>query len=339
MLQAKKSFGQNFLVSPHYLGLLDLAVASFLAQTKPAKIIEIGPGMGALTKIIIKNIESDTPLECWEIDPDAVEYLKKTDYIDKIELIQRDALEYLSIDNKAVQVNLALKMSFRGSREILAEPEEKISHFVRNDSVDSLSEKKILRFAHDDQGGTQYDKIESNGVNKILKQVQDDKIASSNSFVLISNLPYNVGSRILIEMALQENQPLGFLVMLQKEVGQKLTAKEKNINLLGAFLRLFYDFKIVANFPRSAFSPQPKIESVLVQGLIKKDLKFNDAVLVLDTLKKLLIYPSKTLANNLKNLDWDKNKIEQFLAQNQLDKNIRLEWGNYIVLLESILRA
>ena len=297
MLQAKKSFGQNFLVSPHHLGLLDLAVESFLTQTKPAKIIEIGPGMGALTKIIIKNIDPATPLECWEIDPEAVEYLKKTDYIDKIELIQRDALEYLSHENKAKQ-NPPTPLT--GGAEKGVQP-----------VVAASLSRHELAIAH--------------------KTLTD--------FVFISNLPYNVGSRILIEMVLQENKPLGFLVMLQKEVGQKLTAKEKNINLLGAFLRLFYDFKIVANFPRSAFSPQPKIESVLVQGLVKKDLKFNDAVLVLDTLKKLLIYPSKTLANNLKNLDWDKNKIDQFLAQNQLDKNIRLEWGNYIVLLESILRT
>jgi len=274
MLQAKKSFGQNFLVSPHHLGLLDREVGALLDISKPAKILEVGPGMGALTKIILANTKLIP--ECWEIDPEAVEYLRKTEYIHQINLIQRDALEYLKINN--------------------------------------------------------------------LSDLDQDKL-DFEDFVLISNLPYNVGSRILIELALPQNLPLGLLVMLQKEVGQKLLAKEKNINLLGAFLRLYYDFKIVANIPRSAFSPQPKIESVLVQGLVKRDLNLSDVknklfqnrTKVLETLKKLLIYPSKTLANNLKNLDWDKEKIEIFLSQHNLDKNTRLEWGNYIVLLEWIL--
>ncbi len=275
MLQAKKSFGQNFLVSAHHLGLLDREVSQLLDISKPKKILEVGPGMGALTKIILKN--TDLPLECWEIDPEAVEYLRKTEFIDQLKLVQRDALEYLKANNQS-QAKTQIKGDFDG-------------------------------------------------------------------FVLISNLPYNVGSRILIEITLPENLPLGMLVMLQKEVGHKLLAKEKNINLLGAFLRLYYDFKIVANIPRSAFSPQPKIESVLVQALVKKDLNltqtknivFQNRTKVLETLKKLLIYPSKTLANNLKNLDWDKVTIDEFLTQNKLDKNVRLEWKNYIALLELVL--
>jgi 16S rRNA A1518/A1519 N6-dimethyltransferase RsmA/KsgA/DIM1 with predicted DNA glycosylase/AP lyase activity len=145
----------------------------------------------------------------------------------------------------------------------------------------------------------------------------------------------------LIDLACLDSAPLGFLVMLQKEVGQKLTAKEKNINMLGGFLRLFYDFKILADFPRSAFSPQPNIVSVLVQGVLKKDLKSNlqnyPNTTILETMKKLLIYPSKTVANNLKNLDWSKEQIEQFFEVNKLDKNIRLEWGNYEMILGLVM--
>jgi len=266
-MKAKKKFGQNFLVSPHHLGLLDKSVGNFIEVAKPKHILEVGPGLGALTQIILKN--TNLPLECWEIDPEAVDFLQKTEYINKIDLIQRDALDYLDTKNKEEDFQF------------------------RTDSV------------------------------------------------LISNLPYNVGSRILIELALLHAQPLGFLVMLQKEVGLKLLARDKNINLIGAFLRIYYEFKIVANFPRSAFSPQPNVESVLVQGLIKNNLNldfaFSNKSKTLTTLKKLLIYPSKTLANNLKNLDWDKEKIEQFLEINKLDKNIRLEWENYIIILGLVL--
>lgn len=306
MIKAKKHFGQNFLVSRYHLDLLEEKVKDFLTKTNPESILEIGPGMGALTEIIARS--SDKYIECWEIDPEAIEFLVSSYVIDNIHLIQRDAIEYL---------NQELKSG--------AKPD------------------KILRSAQDDTGGVQVDTKNKSSVAAIKDRHEIDNVqkTSLTDFVLISNLPYNVGSRVLIDLACLDSVPLGFLVMLQKEVGQKLTAKEKNINMLGGFLRLFYEFKILADFPRSAFSPQPNIVSVLVQGILKKDLKSGlqnyPNTKILETMKKLLIYPSKTVANNLKNLEWSKEQIEQFFEVNKLDKNIRLEWGNYEMILGLVL--
>jgi len=305
MIKAKKHFGQNFLVSRYHLDLLEEKVKDFLAKTSPESILEIGPGMGALTEIVARS--TDKYIECWEIDPEAIEFLVSSYVIDKIHLIQRDAIEYL---------NQVLKSGGEAD--------------------------KILRFAQDDTGKVQDDSsIEPKAIVEASLSRHDKSKEVLTDCVLISNLPYNVGSRVLIDLACLDSAPLGFLVMLQKEVGQKLTAKEKNINMLGGFLRLFYDFKILADFPRSAFSPQPNIVSVLVQGVLKKDLKSGlqnyPNTKILETMKKLLIYPSKTVANNLKNLDWSKEQIELFFEVNKLDKNIRLEWGNYEMILGLVL--
>jgi 16S rRNA A1518/A1519 N6-dimethyltransferase RsmA/KsgA/DIM1 with predicted DNA glycosylase/AP lyase activity len=318
MIKAKKHFGQNFLVSRYHLDLLEDKVKEFLAKTNPESILEIGPGMGALTEIIARN--SHKYIECWEIDPEAIEFLINSYVIDKIHLIQRDAIEYL---------NQELKKSGAIT--------DKILRYTQDDNIQPKTDE-ILKQVQDDTGEVQGDTI----IEPVIPVEASEPCRDTlTDFVLISNLPYNVGSRVLIDLACLESVPLGFLVMLQKEVGQKLTAKEKNINMLGGFLRLFYNFKILADFPRSAFSPQPNVVSVLVQGVLKKDLKFDlqnyPNTKILETMKKLLIYPSKTLANNLKNLDWSKEQIEQFFEINKLDKNIRLEWGNYEMILGLVM--
>ena len=110
MIKAKKHFGQNFLVSRYHLDLLEEKVKDFLAKTNPESILEIGPGMGALTEIIARS--SDKYIECWEIDPEAIQFLVNSYVIDKIHLIQRDAIEYLNQELKSGdKANKTLKQS------------------------------------------------------------------------------------------------------------------------------------------------------------------------------------------------------------------------------------
>ena len=94
MIRAKKKFGQNFLSDQS-------VIKEILNHLKPLaheKILEIGPGMGAITIPLLNKLNHISVIE---IDPDMINYLQKKIPKEKINIINRDVL---SISNKDLEV-------------------------------------------------------------------------------------------------------------------------------------------------------------------------------------------------------------------------------------------
>ena len=86
MHQARKRFGQNFL---HDEGIIH-AIVSLIEPSSDAAILEIGPGLGALTKPLLANLES---LDLLEIDRDLVAYWRKQQ-LPGLTITEGDALNF-----------------------------------------------------------------------------------------------------------------------------------------------------------------------------------------------------------------------------------------------------
>jgi 16S rRNA (adenine1518-N6/adenine1519-N6)-dimethyltransferase len=180
---------------------------------------------------------------------------------------------------------------------------------------------------------------------KLFEDLQVNNLPTD--FTLISSLPYHIGSRILVDLAVNCPQ-VNFGVIHQKEVIIKTQSNpnlDQKITFFGAWLNLFWDCKYCFDLPPHCFNPKPKVHSAFLQGISLNAQNLN----WLDTNKKRteaknilkLIFsnPKKTLVNNLKNLDWHKEKILQFMAQNcNNDLNTRLTWSNYKAILGAIVR-
>lgn len=82
---------------------------------------------------------------------------------------------------------------------------------------------------------------------------------------MISNLPYQAGTRILLDLVLRRGLP-SMTVLVQTEVAERLAAKEgsKTRGLAGVWAQLDYDVKIVRKVAASCFWPRPEIGSSVV---------------------------------------------------------------------------
>jgi 16S rRNA (adenine1518-N6/adenine1519-N6)-dimethyltransferase len=153
--------------------------------------------------------------------------------------------------------------------------------------------------------------------------------------ILISNLPYNVGSRLLVDLAIFYPQT-PFLVILQNEVARK-PLTQSDFTLLGGWINLFWDFSYLFKISPGSFYPAPKVFSALVKGdplPINKDKTKRQKLLEL--FKKLNANPNKTLANNLLNIPFTKSQIADFYVETKLDIKTRLSWANYKEMLELV---
>ena len=88
---------------------------------------------------------------------------------------------------------------------------------------------------------------------------------------MISNLPYQAGTRILLELV-QRRAFESMTVLVQTEVAERLAAKEgsKTRGLAGVWSQLDYDVRIVRKVAASCFWPRPEIGSTVVT-LVRHD--------------------------------------------------------------------
>lgn len=93
-MQAKKSFGQHFLKDEN---IAERIAESMLLAPQTGCVLEVGPGMGMLTKYLIGHTDYET--FAVEADRDMVEYLHKNypDFADK-HLIPKDFLDFNAPD-------------------------------------------------------------------------------------------------------------------------------------------------------------------------------------------------------------------------------------------------
>ena len=98
-----------------------------------------------------------------------------------------------------------------------------------------------------------------------LDLIHDSSFADRHFTHMISNLPYQAGTRILLELVQAREIP-SMTVLVQTEVAERLAAKEgsKTRGLAGVWAQLDYDVKIVRKVAASCFWPRPEIGSSVV---------------------------------------------------------------------------
>ena len=98
-------------------------------------------------------------------------------------------------------------------------------------------------------------------------RVDWSSLLGDRSFAMVANLPYNIATPIVIEAL--ERAPMidRFLVMVQREVGERLAAApgDDAYGAVSVKVAYFAEAKVVGRVPATVFLPPPRVESVLVR--------------------------------------------------------------------------
>jgi len=146
---------------------------------------------------------------------------------------------------------------------------------------------------------------------------------------VIANLPYNISTAILFKFLEEREAFSGFLLMLQKEVAERIAAKPrcKDYGALSVFIRLLMDVKIEFKVPSSAFYPEPKVDSAVIRLNIldKPRVEVDDIDLFRKVVRASFNQRRKTLSNALKALPVPHNFIIKAFEKAGIDPNRRGE--------------
>jgi 16S rRNA (adenine1518-N6/adenine1519-N6)-dimethyltransferase len=113
-----------------------------------------------------------------------------------------------------------------------------------------------------------------------------ESILDGRSTTVVANLPYNVATPLVLHLL--ESEPLiaRMLVMVQKEVGERMAALPGTEAFGAVSLRVAYfaDAKVVGKVPPSVFVPKPNVDSVLVSVVRRERVRIDPALVAEDEL-------------------------------------------------------
>ncbi|KAA0543724.1 16S rRNA (adenine(1518)-N(6)/adenine(1519)-N(6))-dimethyltransferase RsmA [Bacillus sp. BGMRC 2118] len=221
----KKSLGQNFLVDTNILqNIVDHA-----NLTENSCVIEIGPGIGALTEQIAKQAKK---VVAFEIDQRLLPILE-----------------------------------------------------------DTLSPYPNVKIIHQDV-------LKAN-----VKEVMNEEFNGFEDVMVVANLPYYVTTPILMKL-LEERLPLrGIVVMLQKEVADRMAASpnSKEYGSLSIAVQYYTEAKTVMIVPKTVFVPQPNVDSAVIRLTKRQEpaVKVKDEDFFFEVVRASFAQRRKTILNNL----------------------------------------
>lgn len=247
----KKKFGQNFLSDNV---VLDNIVQSIKIESND-KIVEIGPGAGALTKKLI-NLGCD--VTAFEIDTTLKKYL--------------DSLE--------------------------------------------CSNLKVV-------------------YNDFLNIKLEDYFNKRDKLYVVANIPYYITTPIINKFIKEDYIPEAMVLMVQKEVAERLSSKPRSsdYSAITVILNYFFDVEYLFTVGREKFYPVPNVDSAVIK-LSKKSnfLLVNNYKIFENLVYDAFKQKRKNLRNNLK--CYELNMIEGVLKKHSLDLTNRAEDLNYEVFVE-----
>ena len=102
--------------------------------------------------------------------------------------------------------------------------------------------------------------------------VREDQLVEGPAH-LVSNLPYNVGTPLLIKWLTGPWTPQTLTLMFQKEVAERIVARpgEDAYGRLAVISQAVAEAKLVMHLPAAAFTPPPKVASAVVHLVPRED--------------------------------------------------------------------
>lgn len=177
------------------------------------------------------------------------------------------------------------------------------------------------------------DIIHGDVLKEDVKAVIASRFEEGQDIMVVANLPYYVTTPILFKL-LEEALPIrGIVVMMQKEVADRIAAEpgSKNYGSLSIAIQYYMVAETVMTVPRTVFVPQPNVDSAVLR-LIKREkpvVEVMDEAFFFQVVRASFAQRRKTLLNNLtsnvSSIPKDKDLLERTLLEIGIDPKRRGE--------------
>lgn len=144
---------------------------------------------------------------------------------------------------------------------------------------------------------------------------------TTGHFSVVANLPYQITGLFLRQMLTCPPYPRQMVVLVQKEVAERLVAQPGDLSILALSVQLFAKVRIICTVPPAAFNPPPAVDSALITitDIRQSQLVSTEQEKIFFRLIKAgFAQKRKMLMNNLKNIQHHNQKIPDVVLEQAL---------------------
>src|SRR3989344_5344766 len=177
--------------------------------------------------------------------------------------------------------------------------------------------------------------------NALKFDLKNYNLATTN-YKVVANIPYYLTSPLIRKLLESDNPPTEIILMVQKEVAQRICANPPNMSLLAVSVQFYAKAEIVSYVSKKCFWPSPKVDSVIIKITPQKNAGINaesrekkaTTDLFFNIVKAGFSQPRKQLLDNfskalalsgVEGLKIDRAKIDVWLLKNNINPKQRAE--------------
>lgn len=165
---------------------------------------------------------------------------------------------------------------------------------------------------------------------KNLSLIEGDALTyepEKESYKLIANIPYYITGAILERYLSHTHQPSCMVVLVQKEVAERICAKEGKESILSLSVKAYGEPKLVYRVSKGSFNPAPKVDSAVLQIKNISRINFKNQYheqLFFKAVKAGFAHKRKLLLSNLKE-HFPNHSLGQLFEDLSISSSIRAE--------------
>lgn len=146
-------------------------------------------------------------------------------------------------------------------------------------------------------------------------------------YKIIANIPYNITGAIIKKFLTMEDHPESMTLLVQKEVAERIVARDGKESILSISVKAFGTPKYVMKVGKKFFSPAPKVDSAIItiKNISKSNFKnLTEEEFFFQIVKTGFAHKRKVVIKNLEDL-LPKDKLQEFFTKENKNPKSRAE--------------
>ncbi len=198
-----------------------------------------------------------------------------------------------------------------GARVVAVEKDDRAIELLKRDFAEFIGDGR-LQIIHGD----------------ILELDSKEYLPSEKKYSIVANIPYYITGAILQKFLENEPRPEKMVLLVQKEVAERIVACDGKESVLSVSVKAFGMPRIIAKVPRGAFTPPPKVDSAILEITGISDSRFRESDISIGhfftIVKAGFAHKRKFLIRNLES-EIERGVLERIWSGLTLNKKTRAE--------------
>lgn len=181
-------------------------------------------------------------------------------------------------------------------------------------------------------------------LDSVISKIEIEKNMNFKKVKVVANLPYYITTPIIFKLLQDENRIDQMVVMVQKEVAERMVANinSKEYGILSLMVKYLSEANIEIIVPNTSFVPSPEVTSAVIKLNKCKRFFCNDEETLFKMVHLAFAQRRKKMINSLESnhfMNMSKAQLESLFDNMGLNKNLRaeqLELDEYIKIVENL---